>query len=225
MMATFRTLRHLSLGLVAALGFAGAALAAPAPDQVIKTATETIRVDIGQNAKKYQADKAAFYTMVDREIVPHFDTAYIAKVILGAHLKKASAEQIAQFEKAFKDMLVHGYADKLLEYYDSVQIEVKPARIEGDGKRASVETVIQRKDGKPPIPVIFSMRQSGDAWKVWDIKAENISLVLNFRTQIDAEIKKSNIATVIERLNAGQLEVKDPDSKTGGAAVKGTASP
>jgi phospholipid transport system substrate-binding protein len=210
---TSRFIPKALLGLVAAFGFAAGAAAATAPDQVIKTTTDSIRADIGKNVQKYQADKASFYTMVEREIVPHFDTEYIAKVILGTHLKEATPDQTAQFEKAFKDMLVHSYADKLLQYYDSVDIQVKPGRIEADGKRASVDTTILRKDGKPPIPVTFSMRNSGDDWKVWDIKAENISLVLNFRTQIDAEIKKSNIASVIQRLNSGQIQVQTDAAK------------
>lgn len=208
--------RNFAIGVVAAFGFATAAVAAPAPEQVVKGAIDTIRTDISQNVAKYQKDKASFYAMVDREIVPHFDTTYIAKVILGAHLKSANPEQLTQFEKAFKDMLVHSYADKLLEYYDSVEIQVKPGVIQEGGKRAEVNTTIMRKDGKPPIPVTFSMRNSGDDWKVWDIKAENISLVLNFRTQIDAEIRKTNIASVIERLNAGQLQV-DSDAPSGKA--------
>src|SRR3546814_13127134 len=73
------------------------------------------------------------------------------------------------------------------DLYDSVNVDVKPARLTSDGKRATVDTTLNRKDGKPPIAVSFSMRDDNGEWKVWDIKAENISLVLNFRTQIDAE--------------------------------------
>jgi phospholipid transport system substrate-binding protein len=212
--ASFKPLRRFCIAMVAVatLSVVASAHAATAPDQVIKTAVDSIRADIAKNVAKYQADKADFYKMVDRQIVTHFDTAYIAKVILGPHLKEASPQQLTQFETAFKDMLIHSYADKLLQYYDSVEIEVKPAHI--DGKRASVDTVIVRKDGNPPIPVTFSMRSSDDDWKVWDIKAENISLVLNFRTQIDSEIKKSNLAAVIERLNNGQIQADvDQDGK------------
>lgn len=216
MITRLKSLHRALIGGVAALLVAGSALAAASADEVIKTSTTKIRSDISQNAQKYQADKNAFYSMVDREIVPHFDTQYIAKVILGAHLKQASAEQVAQFETAFKNMLVRGYADKLLEYYDSVEIQVKAARVESDGKRANVDATILRKDGKPPIPLTFSMKQSGGEWKVWDIKAENISLVLNFRTQIDAEIRKSDIASVIQRLNAGQIDVTPDSSKPAG---------
>lgn len=218
-----RILRHALLGTVATFGLATAAVAAPAtpPEQVVKTTTDTIRTDIAANVQKYQADKTAFYAMVERQIVPHFDTPYIAKVILGAHLKEATPEQIGQFETAFKDMLVHSYADRLLEYYDSVEIQVKPGIVNGNGKRAEVATTIMRKDGKPPIPVTFSMRDNNGEWKVWDIKAENISLVLNFRTQIDAEIKKSNVSSVIQRLNDGQLEVSADTEKAGAAKPQG----
>lgn len=186
---------------------------ATAPDAIIRDATDAVRADIAENVATYQQDKAAFYAMVEEKIVPHFDTTYIAKVILGSHLKAASPEQIGEFETAFKDMLIRTYADKLLEYYDSIEIEVKPARL--SGKRGTVATTIIRKEpGKPPIPIEFSVRQAKDSdeWKIWDIKAENISLVLNFRTQLDSEIKRNGIPQVIERIKAGQLVVGDEDS-------------
>jgi phospholipid transport system substrate-binding protein len=187
--------------------------AAESPDGIVRSATDAVRGDIAENVTTYQQDKTAFYDMVEQKIVPHFDTPYIAKVILGRHLSAASPEQLGEFEGAFKDMLIRTYADKLLEFYDSIEIEVRPARI--DGRRANVDTTIVRKDGKPPIPITFSMRDAGGEWKIWDIKAENISLVLNFRTQIDSEIRRGSIAQVIERIRDGQL-VMDPDS--GGAS-------
>lgn len=181
-----------------------AALAnARAPDEIIRTATDSARSNIAKNVQTYRNSKSELYAMVDSMIVPHFDTTYIAKVILGSHLKEATPEQVGQFETAFKDMLIRTYADKMLQYYDGIEIEVKPARI--DGKRAMVDTTIIRNDGKPPVPITFSMRQVDEEWKIWDIKAENISLVLNFRTQIDSEIKRSGVPAVIKRLREGEL--------------------
>lgn len=179
-----------------------------APDKIIRTAIDEARADIAKNVATYQKDNKALYAMVDKTIVPHFDTEYIAKVILGTHLKTATPEQITQFGDAFKDMLIESYADKLLEYYDGIEIEIKPARI--DGKKASVDTTIVRKDGKPPIPIQFSMRDSGTEWKIWDIKAENISLVLNYRTQLDSEIKSKGIPAVIDRLRKGEVKLEEP---------------
>lgn len=206
--------RFLTMLATAAFVFMAQASASP-PDEIVKKATDAVRADIAANVSTYRDDKNALYAMVDQKIVPHFDTPYIAKVILGAHARSATPEQTARFETAFKDMLIRTYADKLLQYYDGIQIEVKPARI--DGKRANVDTTIVRNDGKPPIPIVFSMRDTGDEWKIWDIKAENISIVLNYRTQIDAEIKKNGIPAVIERLSAGQL-VPATDTSSGGTS-------
>ncbi len=192
--------------VAATLSLAAAAHAeSVAPDKIIRSAIDEARADISTNVATYQKDKNALYAMVDKTIVPHFDTEYIAKVILGTHLKSATPEQISQFGDAFKDMLIHAYADKLLEYYDGIEIEIKPARV--DGKKANVDTTIVRKDGKPPIPIQFSMRDSSGEWKIWDIKAENISLVLNYRTQLDSEIKSKGIPTVIERLRKGEVKI------------------
>src|SRR3546814_2002484 len=85
------------------------------PDQVIKSTTTAIQADITKNVSQYQANKASFYKMVDTQIVPHFDTTYIAKVILGTHLKEATHAQVAQFEAAFKDMPVHRSAEHTSE--------------------------------------------------------------------------------------------------------------
>lgn len=205
---TFRTLGSAFTGVLLAL----TAHAAQSPDAIVRTATDAVRGDIADNVATYQKDKSAFYGMVEQKIVPHFDTPYIARVILGRHLNAASAEQVSEFESAFKDMLIRTYADKLLEFYDSIEIEVRPARI--DGRRANVDTLILRKDGKPPIPITFSMREVGGEWKIWDLKAENISLVLNFRTQIDSEIRRGGIPQVIERIRSGQL-VMEPEQGGG----------
>lgn len=197
-------------GLFLAAAFSLAAHAGTAsPDQIVRTAVDEARADIAKNVATYQKDSKALYAMVDKSIVPHFDTEYIAKVILGVHLKSATPDQVTAFGTAFKDMLIRTYADKLLEYYDGIEIEVKPAKV--DGKRANVDTTILRKNGKPPIPIQFSMRAADDgAWKIWDIKAENISLVLNYRTQLDAEIKSKGIPAVIERLRAGEVKLDTP---------------
>lgn len=207
-----QAMKHWMTRLTTAIAGTLLALAAQAatPDEIIRDATDAVRADIAENVATYQNDKAAFYSMVENKIVPHFDTAYIAKVILGSHLKSASPEQITEFETAFKDMLIRTYADTLLQYYDSIEIEVKPARLSGN--RGTVATTIIRKEpGKPPIPIEFSVRQpkGSEDWKIWDLKAENISLVLNFRTQLDSEIKRNGIPKVIERIKSGQLVVDD----------------
>lgn len=191
---------------VGALLVSGVASAAVAPDVVVRTASDELQADIGQNAAKYKADKTAFYAMVDGRIQKYFDTQYIAQLILARNWQTATPDQRKRFEVAFKNMLIRSYADALLQYHDSVKAEIKPALMAADSKKATVNSSLIRKDG-PPVPLAFDMRLQDDAWKVYDIKVENISLVTNFRSQVAAQVKASSIDAVITKLESGQQVV------------------
>lgn len=197
-----RSLMTASL-MVLALLLAGPVRAA-APDEVIHEATSSVRGDIKQHYERYRKDQPAFYGMVESKVVSYFDTKGITSIILGSHRKDTTPEQFGRFQTAFKDMLIRSYADRMLKYYDSVDLEIKPARI--DGERALVDTTILR-EGDQPLVVTFALRQVGGEWKIWDIRAENISLALSFKAQIDSEIRKSSIEAVIEKLENGKLVV------------------
>lgn len=190
---------------VGAMLSAPVALAVTAPDEVVRTASNDLQTDIGKNFAKYQSDKAAFYAMVDTRIQEYFDTQYIAQLILARNWQSATPDQRKRFEVAFKNMLIRSYADALLQYHDSVKAEIKPAQMAADAKKATVNSSLIRKDG-PPIPLSFDMRmKDGDnAWKVYDIKVENISLVTNFRSQVAAQVKSSSLDAVITKLESGQ---------------------
>jgi phospholipid transport system substrate-binding protein len=211
-------------GLVAAALALGAALSSPAalavtaPDEVVRTASNELQSDISKNYAKYQSDKGAFYSMVDSRIQEYFDTQYIAQLILARNWQTATPDQRKRFEVAFKNMLIRSYADALLQYHDSVKAEIKPAQMAADAKKATVNSSLVRKDG-PPIPLSFDMRLKDGpdaAWKVYDIKVENISLVTNFRSQVAAQVKSSSLDAVITKLESGQ-QVVTPVKADGGA--------
>lgn len=202
-------MKKLLLSLCIALMPLAGAWALQSPDEVIAQTTEAVRAKIGEKVSYYRENQAAFYEMVDAQVVQYFDTGYIAKVILGKHLKDATPEQVTRFEAAFKNLLIRQYADQLLEHYDNVQIKPRPASVKGN--TAKVQASLERPN-RQPIALLFSMREKDGVWKVWDIKVENISLVLNFRTQIDSEITKSSVSAVIDRMESGQLQVAAPET-------------
>lgn len=189
----------LSLGL--SLGLASAASAAPAQpaDVVIKSATTEFQELIKANHQTYRSDLEGFYKVVDAKVVPHFDTKGIAQLVLGRNWKTATPEQRQRFEAAFKDSLIRTYARAMLDYYDSIQTEWAPLRAEAASTDVTVNVKILRQNA-PPIPLSFSMHTVGDTWKVYDIAVENISLITNFRSQINAEVKANGLDTVIKKL-------------------------
>lgn len=173
-----------------------------APDQIVQKATSHLQDLLNKNAAKYKANNNLFYKVVEDAVVPYFDTRLIAQLVLGRNWKSADEDQRKRFEAAFKHMLIRTYANALLEYYDSVRVEWKPVRLAPDVTDVSVNSTLLR-EGKQPIPVGFSMRLNAGKWKIYDIVVENISLIDNFRSQVNSEIKKTSLDEVITRMETG----------------------
>lgn len=183
------------------------AAAPTAPDQIVQKATNHLQDLLSKNSAKYKADTALFYNVVDDAVVPYFDTRFIAQLVLGRNWRTADEAQRKRFEAAFKSMLIRTYANALLEYYDSVRVEWKPIRLAPDATEVTVNSNLIR-NGKQPIPVGFSMRNNAGQWKIYDIVVENISLIDNFRSQVNSEIKKTSLDEVITRMETGAYSRK-----------------
>lgn len=192
--------RRAFLALCLSMGLAPAASAAPAQpaDVVIKNGTTEFQELIKANHEQYRKDLEGFYKVVDQKVVPYFDTKGIAQLVLGRNWKTATPEQRTRFESAFKDSLIRTYARAMLDYHDSIQTEWSPLRAEAGATDVTVNVKILRQNA-PPIPLSFSMHTVGDAWKVYDIAVENISLITNFRSQINVEIKANGLDAVIKK--------------------------
>jgi phospholipid transport system substrate-binding protein len=210
-------MRAFKVAAFAALAAVSVASAAPTPpDEVVKTTTERLQKEIGAHEKEFRSDQTRLYAFVEEVIVPKFDTKYIAQLILARHWKQASEDQRKRFQGAFKDMLVHSYANALVEYHSSVKAEWQPLRMAPDATDVTVNSRLVRENGKPPLPIGFAMRLKDGEWKVYDIVIENLSLVTSFRSQVNSEIKRTSLDALIQRLESGQkLEPENNQKKTG----------
>lgn len=205
------------LALAVVLGLAGAAQAdampAQAPDSALKATTEQIRSLIKAHYAEYKADQAKYYKVVNDVVVPRFDVPGIAKLVLGQNYRTATPEQRDRFASAFKDMLVGSYANAMLDNYNSVNITWMPPRASANATDVAVNTSLTRDNGQS-YAIGFRVHVVDGDWKIWDITVENVSLVLNFRTQIASEIKRTSLNDVISRMEKGQF--KPESGKSGG---------
>lgn len=201
-------------GVVLALGLTATAQAdLVAPDQALQSTTEKLQGLIKANVKDYRANSEKFYKVVDDVLVPRFDVPFITKLVLAQTYRTATEAQRTRFAEAFKNMLVRSYANAMLDNYDSIKIDWQPVRLATGATDATVNTTLQRDTGKP-YAIGFRVHVVNDDWKVYDISVENISLVTNFRTQLNAEIKKSSLDGVIARMESGEF-IKDNDPGQG----------
>lgn len=191
------------------LSFAAHATPTVAPDDVVKGTTDQLQLLIARNHVAYQADLPVFYKVVDDTLAPHFDQAYIGKLVLARHWKTATQEQRSRFQIAFKNMMIRAYASSMLKNYDSVKAEWLPLRMTPMTNDVAVHSKVMRNNGRP-LAVSFMMHIAGDQWRIYDIQVENLSLVSNFRAQFASEIKKNGIESVIARLESGELVAAKP---------------
>jgi phospholipid transport system substrate-binding protein len=178
---------------------------AQAPDAALKGAVDQVQAMVKRHYAEYKADQTKFVQVLNDVVVPRFDVEGISRLVLGAHYRSASPDQRSRFAAAFTDMLVRTYANTMLDNYKAGKLIWMTPRLSADGTDATVNTTLTLDNGQSFF-IDFRLHRVEDDWKVLDISVEEISLVLNFRTQFNAEIRRSNLDDVITRMQNGQLQ-------------------
>ena len=173
--------------------------AAQTPDLLVRETTDRVLSELSTNHEAMQADADLLYGMVDSIVLPHFDFERMSKLVLGKHWKKANDTQRSEFVAEFKALLVRTYATALFEYTDQ-EIVYKPYRQKEGSKRTVIKTEVIPADG-PKIPVDYALSKGkDDAWKVYDIRIDEISMVTNYRTSYGKIIESRGMDSLITLL-------------------------
>ena len=168
------------------------------PNEVVEVAATSIAEELDGRQAYLKDNPAELYALIDGLLLPHFDTRYAGRLVLGNHWKNATDEQRDRFVDVFYQFLVQSYADGVLGF-EQKSLTILPPVGESDEKRAVVKTTIRMEDGTL-VPVNYSMRNSSAGWRVYDVRIEGVSYIQNYRNQLNAEIKALGIDAVIERL-------------------------
>lgn len=127
-----------------------------------------------------------------------FDFTELGGRTLAANWKKFSPDQRKEFTDVFADILGETYLDKIQGAYRDEKIVYISQEMVSDSK-AVVKTKIVRERGE--IPVDYSMKLKDKTWKVYDVQAEGISLVQNYRSQFNEILAKESPEDLIKRLH------------------------
>jgi phospholipid transport system substrate-binding protein len=187
------------LATVAFFLFAVTAGAEPmAPDVLVKTTANDVLEIIKKDKDIQSGDMKKITALAEEKILPHFDFDAMSKSVLGKNWREATKEQQAQFVAEFRTLLVRTYASALAKYRNQT-IEYKPLRAEPGDTRVTVKTQIIQPGG-PPLPVDYTLKLTGDTWKVVDVTIEGVSLVTSYRGQFANELKQTDMAGLIQRI-------------------------
>jgi phospholipid transport system substrate-binding protein len=193
----------------------GASVDASGPAQLVQTAASAMLKDLDAHRAEYRSNPGKVYGLVDQVLLPHFDTDYSARLVLGRHWTAASEAQRQRFIKAFYKSLLNNYGDALVDF-TADKLKVFPYTGDANAQFATVRTQVRKSDGSV-VAVNYSLRRTDQGWKAWDVVIEGISYVKSFRDDFNAEIDQKGLDEVIARLEAGET----PDAIKGAAGPKG----
>jgi phospholipid transport system substrate-binding protein len=187
----------------------------PAPNLVVQTMVDDLGKTMEARRAELSKDRESLLKVIDSIVLPHFDIDYASILVLGQNARTATAEQRSRFAKAMYNSITHRYAEGLLKYTEG-RVRVLPFQGELNDKRTLVRTQVVLDDGKVvPVDYAFRKTQAGD-WKAYDVIIEGISYVTNYRNQVAAEIAKSSLDALTQRLEsqgAGALESLEKENK------------
>jgi phospholipid transport system substrate-binding protein len=191
-------LRTTAILLSALLLTVPAAAQANAPNEVIEQAVNLLSEGLNTRRDELAADDELLREFIDSILLPRFDRDFAAAAVLGKHWRDASDDQKQRFIEAFYESLLQRYADGVVEF-DMDRVEVLPYK--GDVKKRTtvVRTQVRLDDGSK-IPVDYTLVNRDDRWRMFDVKIEGISYVINFRKELESEIRATSLDAVIERL-------------------------
>ncbi|PCJ86855.1 MAG: toluene tolerance protein [Thiotrichaceae bacterium] len=174
-----------------------------------RTSTEVINI-LRKDHDLLVKEPARVYKLMDDYILPHLDDVTMAKLALGKNWRNASKQQKLDFIDEFRNLLIRTYSKSLLEFQDQT-IKFFPLKLAADARKTTVKAeVIQ--PGGPSIPLAYRMRLKNNAWKVYDIKVDGISLVTSYRGTFTQEIRKSGIDGLLVYLREKNSKLKGKDT-------------
>jgi phospholipid transport system substrate-binding protein len=179
----------------------------PAPQALVKQASDDMLLALKEHKSELEADPNKIYELVENILMPHFDFEKMSKLALGKNWRGADKQQREQFVEEFRLLLIRTYSTAMLEYTDE-EIRMLPFRDDISRKRVTVPMEVVQPSG-PAIPMALSLYQNKqDAWKVYDVKIDGISLVTNYRSSFANEIRKSGMDQLIKDLAERNAKVK-----------------
>jgi phospholipid transport system substrate-binding protein len=125
-----------------------------------------------------------------------FDDVELGKRTLSRNWNSLNIAQRQEFVKLFRQILEKAYVDKILDYSNEKIVFDKETMVSETQAEVQTRIVTSSKE----IPISYRVLLKDGTWKVYDVVIENVSLVLNYRTQFNDILAKDKPEQLLEIL-------------------------
>lgn len=172
------------------------------PTEVVQEAAQSMLSALDKDRDVYRRDPDKVGELVDEYLLPHFDTDFAARLVLGLHWRTATPEQRQHFIDAFYHSLLRNYGSALIDF-TADKLKIFPSTPEPGATRATVRTEVKRSNGDR-VAVNYYLHKTAQGWKAWDVVIDGISYVNSYREDFGPQIEQQGLDAVIKRLEAGE---------------------
>lgn len=191
-----RSISALAVILFLALAFAPGPARAGLPTEQIKSTVDKALGVLKDPRLKPAARLNERRDQLKQILFARFDFTEMAKRSLGANWRRRTPQEQEEFVGLFTDVLERAYA-AIIESYTDEKIVYLNERV--DGTFADVNSKIMTSKGEE-YTINYKAHFVGNEWKVYDVVAENVSLVNNYRSQFTRVISKESYEELVRRL-------------------------
>lgn len=171
------------------------------PDVLISTTSQEV-LDIIKRDKEIlaSANKKKLLGLVEEKVLPHFNFNRMTRLAVGKHWPKATPDQQKDLVREFRTLLVRTYTNALSNYQEET-IKVDPVKIKEGETETVVRTQVIQGHGQQPVQIDYSMERANNQWKAYDVTIAGVSLVTNYRSSFNSQIRNGGIEGLIKALS------------------------
>ena len=198
------------MSTIALLAFPFNIRAADAPLAMFQTATQKTVAVLQNPAYQGAAYRGERLAQVAATLLPYFDTEGMSQRALGLYWRQLTTDQQQEFVRLFTALVEHAYGGAIERHASDVQVLYEQERLNGND--AEVDTRVLAPAVGQPVSINYFLHQVNGQWLIYDVQIENVSLVLNYRSQFARILNTASYAELVHRLKGKLLEVDAPSS-------------
>jgi len=179
------------------------------PTEIVRSTTDQLFELVESNRSTYENNVSALREDIRGVLLPHIDTMYSGRLVLGRQSRRLSDDEIEAFADALSELLIRRYADGVLDFQTRDQVEIRPLAGNNTERVTRVKTRVRLNNGET-APVDYVFRKTDDGWVIFDVIVEGISYVATFRNQIGEQIDREGFDATLAKLQSGEIAF-DPD--------------
>ena len=163
-----------------------------AAEEALKSKLEAVLSVLQKEEVEHEAKKKEIIEIVS----PIFDFSLMAKLTLGRKFWPGLVkEKKERFTELFVKRLKESYLEKLTRYTNARIVYNAPIQVK---KKIYIPTELISKDNK--ISMLYKLYKSKHNWKIYDIEIEGVSIVINYRSQVNQVLSSGTIDDLLTKL-------------------------